>query len=206
MCLAHKQVVVVPLFDSVETAEQPLAQRIVFLTKATFSGDLGGPEGADEKCQAEADADDSLVKGKAFKAWVSFNILPDFSNNAESRTFVRSTNPYLLVNGVQIATDFTDLTNGSITAPIQLNANGDVVTGSFIEVWTGIEEDGIFPGEDDPDFPSITVSNNCSNWTVGSQDQNGLGGLVGPRNIDSTWTNAIRSSCNARYRLYCFEQ
>jgi hypothetical protein len=44
--------------------------RVVFITSAIYSGNLGGLAGADAKCQARADASTGVAKGKVFKAWL----------------------------------------------------------------------------------------------------------------------------------------
>ena len=49
--LAHNKVVVIPLGGD----ESPTSKTI-FVTKQQFNGGLGGPSGADQKCQAAADA------------------------------------------------------------------------------------------------------------------------------------------------------
>ncbi len=44
--------------------------KTVFLTIASFNGNLGGLTGADEKCQAEADGPASIVPSGAYLAWL----------------------------------------------------------------------------------------------------------------------------------------
>ncbi len=47
------------------------AQKTVFVTSATFNGNLGGLTGADEKCQTEADGPVSIVPSGTYLAWLS---------------------------------------------------------------------------------------------------------------------------------------
>ena len=44
--------------------------KTVFLTIASFNGDLGGLTGADEKCQEEADGPASIVPSGTYLAWL----------------------------------------------------------------------------------------------------------------------------------------
>ncbi len=187
---AQTKVVVVPLGD-----DEP-SSKSVFVTKERFNGNLGGPEGADEKCQAEADAEGSLVKNKEFKAWVTSTSVNDYS--AGVRVFSRSSLPYQLVGGVQIASNFSGLVDGSIDAPINRHADGSqliVGPSSLNEVWTGVAADGDFR----------TLDNTCRNWQSSSIDRFGFRG--DSRESDNEkWTDSRRLRCDGRVRLYCFEQ
>jgi hypothetical protein len=73
----------------------------VFVSSETYTGDLGGLDGADAKCQALADA---AHLGGTFKAWLSTSTV-----DAADR-LTHSTRPYTLVDGTLIANDWTDLT------------------------------------------------------------------------------------------------
>ncbi len=46
------------------------AQKTVFVTSATFNGNLGGLTGADENCQTEADGPVSIVPSGTYLAWL----------------------------------------------------------------------------------------------------------------------------------------
>jgi hypothetical protein len=45
-------------------------EKTVFVTSATFKGNLGGLTGADDKCQAEADGPASIVPSGTYMAWL----------------------------------------------------------------------------------------------------------------------------------------
>ena len=109
--------------------EQP--GKTIFITSQTFNGNLGGLEGADAKCQELADAAD--LDG-TFKAWLS-----DSETDARDR-LTHATVPYRLVDGTTVADDFTDLTDGSLDAPINRTENGTAVGD---RPWTGTD----FAGE-----------------------------------------------------------
>ncbi len=193
---AQTKVVVIPLLG-----DDAPRNKSVFLTKERFDGDLGGPEGADEKCQAEADAEGSLVKNKEFKAWVSSRSVNNYS--ASTRVFNRASLPYRLVGGDQIAPNYLGLVDGELDAAITRHADGKLVTGTgFVNVWTGVKPGGDFHNN---------VST-CNNWTSSRSSDFGVTGGAGSFN-SGRWTdltisggNFARLPCNSSRRLYCFEQ
>ena len=76
---AQTKVVVIPVFG-----DDAAKEKVIFITKARFDGDLVSAANAltgvsgitdgliagDTLCQADADAPDSKVKGKTFRAWL----------------------------------------------------------------------------------------------------------------------------------------
>ena len=109
----------------------PDISRIIFVTSSTYNGDLGGLAGADQKCQDHADT--AGLPG-TFKAWLSDN-----SISAKDR-LTHSTEPYGLVNGFLVATDWDDLTDGALYRPINVDEHGNTVTQS--SVWSLTSSDG----------------------------------------------------------------
>ena len=91
-------------------------EKTVFVTNASFKGNLGGLTGADEKCQAEADDLASIVPSGTYLAWLS-----DGTDSPDTR-FAKSSDPYVLPDGTRIAEDFTDLTDGSILQLLNMTA------------------------------------------------------------------------------------
>jgi hypothetical protein len=105
---------------------------------------------------------------------------------------------YFLVDGTLVANNITDLTDGSLEAPINLNEYGQAQSGI---VWTATNSDGSGTG------------NTCNNWTDASSEQGGCSegdpncGSVGSTSVSNAeWTklNAAPFQCNAQYSLYCF--
>ena len=112
--------------------------KTVFLTIASFNGNLGGLTGADEKCQAEADGPASIVPSGTYLAWLS-----DETGSPVTR-FNKSALPYILPDGTKIAEDFTDLTDGSILHLIDIDTAGNRdVRDRF---WSGTRVDGTSRG------------------------------------------------------------
>lgn len=169
--------------------------KYVFVTSETFDGNLGGITGADAKCQSEATA-----KGLAgnYKAWIADN------SSSPSTNFFQSASPYYLITGAEVAANWADLIDGTLTHEINVDINGDVVLASvgspptyYNYVWTNVKVDGTKVGLYD-----------CLGWTSTSGGNEGTIGLSHKK--DSTWTNEGTFGCafseTYRKRLYCFEQ
>ncbi len=172
----------------------------VFVSSTTYNGNLGGIAGANSKCQSRADA---ASLGGTWKAWIST------STSSPSTTFTQSAFPYSMVNGTQIASNWNDLTDGSINTTINLNEFGNVVPfngagsyptcgswlgGYFIMSWNATKPDGTFAPVN-PGYPQCNTT--CSDWT----------GTSGGGDIWIQWNNSNTASCaDALYRLLCFEQ
>ena len=90
------------------------ASKCVFLSSTNQNGNLGGLTGADRICQNLADADGSLAAPGTYKAWLSTAAAP-----AAAR-LTHATVPYKLVDGTTIATNWDDLTDRALAAPINV--------------------------------------------------------------------------------------
>ncbi len=156
--------------------------RRVFATSATYAGDLGGIAGADAKCQALADG---AGLGGTWLAWLS-----DLGTSPGAR-FVHSTVPYALVGGSTIASDWTDLTDGTIAVPIDHDETGTALPAAeTTRVWSGTDAAG------------APIGGNCSEWTLA-----GGGGTYGSTTAtDATWAFTTGNGCDNLNRLYCFEE
>jgi hypothetical protein len=153
----------------------------IFRTATTQNADLGGIEGADAICAAEASA--AGLQGE-FKAWLSTVSLPVFDR------VTRANGPYVLVDGTIVANGWDDLVDGSILAPINLDAGGVVRAG---EVWTGTLAIGgaSFLGDD------------CAAFTSGTT---GVALCGATDSTTSTWTENSTPACSTLLGLYCIEQ
>jgi hypothetical protein len=181
----------------------------VFVTRGLFTGNLGGLQNADTLCQQAAI--DAELDGN-FRAWLS----APFGNSANDRLVA----PLLafggeaalslgwrLVGGPVVASSMSDLTDGSLSNPINRDENGDgFIEGDIKGVWTGTAPGGV--GTGDGDGP----------WTCGGAFEGGPGtgdpwtapvgalGLMG--SLDSatpTWTDRSEATCDNLARLYCFQ-
>ncbi len=148
--------------------------------------ELGGLAGADAKCQALADA--AGLSG-TFKAWLSS------SQGSPADRFTHSdTYGYALRTGTMIASDWSDLTDGTLAAPITTDENGSYIGGGW--PWTGTGPDGTL--ED--------ASNTCFNWSSLSNNEFSLGVCGAAIFTDAQWTVRSAAPCTWNGQLYCFEQ
>jgi hypothetical protein len=159
---------------------------LVFVTGGAAKGDFGGLTGADEACQYLADAYE--LPG-TYKAWLS-----DETGSPSTR-FMRSPGPYQLVNETIIASNWADLTSGSLHAPInRTEANEEVTVPDGLAVWTNTKTDGTLKD----------AATDCERWT--SETSSGRRGWAGHANSDWTDWDGNVDSCANTHRLYCFQQ
>lgn len=158
----------------------PAVSKRVFLYTPAITGNLGGLAGADSKCQTAA-----AGLGGTWKAWIS-----DGTTSAASR-LTQSTLPYKLLTGTTIANNWTDLVDGTILSPINIDQNGGTVTSGF--AWTNTTNAGAVAG-----------TSHCTSWTSGAGNKSGVYGNSSA--TGSTWTNNSLWACNNAAYLYCFEQ
>ena len=158
-------------------------ERVVFVTSASRTGNLGGIEGADALCASEAAA--AGLDGE-FKAWLSTR------ESAVADRIVQSSVPYVRTDGTRIADDWDDLidpTGGYLQAFLNLDANGIARGG---DVWTGTLPSGLAGDGDD-----------CDGFTTGL----GSSALCGStQSINFPWTARTTPVCETPLRLFCFEQ
>ncbi len=165
----------------------------IFVTSTTYSGNLGGLEGADAKCQQRAEATNL---GGTWKAWLSIgNSNPE--NSPDSR-FIHSSAPYQLLNGQTIAINWGDLTDGSLQNPINIT---ELKTPKDTAVWSCTDIQGMSKST-----TSLQDIGNCNGWTSATVNP-GYGGDVGVSSkIYKEWTDSAFMNCNNQFSLYCFEQ
>ena len=163
-------------------------EKTVFVTSVSFNGNLGWLTGADAKCQAQADGPASVVPSGTYLAWLS-----DGFDSPDIR-FTKSAHPYILPGGTKIAEDFTDLTDGSILHPINIDPTGEPV--GLAQFWTGTNPDGTTAG----------YENTCDGWTA--DPLTNFHGMAGRTTLTSTmWSTRYgRAPCGNKYRLACFQQ
>jgi len=157
----------------------------VFVSSTLYDGNLGGLDGADAKCQGLANA--AGLPG-IYKAWLS-----DSTNSPVSR-FVPSSGPYRLVNGTTIAANFTDLTDGTLLAPITVTETGGGVGTTDIWTWTNTRSNG---------SRESTLNEHCANWSMNTAGTGTAGRVT---NSDDLWTYYGPAVCWDDFRLYCFQQ
>lgn len=156
----------------------------VFLLGNGVSGDLGGLDGADALCDAAAGG---LGLPGTYRAWLSTDL------EGPADRFAQSSGPYVRTDGTLIATDWADLTDGLLEAPI--SPAGELA-------WTNTAIDGT-----PLNLLSDPALDSCNNWTsAASGDTAALGD---PTDVGPGWTEFGVSEgfeCEVSTPLYCFEQ
>ncbi len=169
--------------------------RRVFVTSTLYSPTLGGLAGGDARCQARA------VAGGLSGTWRAW--LADATGSPSTR-FTRSGGAYQLLNGVTIALNWADLTDGTLLAPINLTElRGPPPTPNpFIlsepTVWTGANANG-----------TAVAGDNCVNWTSADTTTSHVVTEGRSDRADATWSLSRTWSggpCSWQRPLYCFEQ
>jgi cysteine-rich repeat protein len=89
--------------------------KFVFVTSITYTGNLGGLDGADAKCNARAAV---AGIGGTYRAWLS-----DITGSPSTR-MSKAGGPYRLVNGTVVANNWADLTDGNLITAINLTELG----------------------------------------------------------------------------------
>jgi hypothetical protein len=153
-------------------------ERIVFVTSSTQNGSLGGVEGADALCATRAA--DAELEG-TFRAWLS-----EPGETAADR-LVHGTGPYVRTDGVRVAADWDDLTDGSIEASINRDENGDSAGG---DVWTGTTVSGGL------------ALDHCDGFSTSQ----GVGLCGDSGSTSSSWSENFTPLCLTQLRLYCIQQ
>lgn len=179
---------------------------IVFVTSVTYDGQLGSLSGADSKCQALANAQPALA-GRTFKAWLSSSTV-----NAAARLTHASTR-YVRVDGVTVASDWGDLVDGTLAAPINVDEAG--VTRASRFVWTNTSPNGT--------RSVVNYNATCNDWT--SRSSTGcfspftiyaLGNAGVSSDTGCQWTDRAADGgcgtlnsykcCSNLFALYCLQQ
>jgi hypothetical protein len=158
----------------------------VFVTSTRHEGNLGGIAGADAVCAARAGA--AGLRG-TFRAWLS-----DDTSSPATR-FVHAPFAYVLLDGTELAASWSDLVGGGLSHHINVTELGTTADG-LGTVWTRTLPNG--------DAASFPLGPDCRGWTEGSPNQFGTNGQH--QGSLSLWSFLGASSCNARLRLYCFQQ
>lgn len=173
---------------------EPLAvpgNRTAFLTSVQGNGNLStwadaagktGIAAGDAICQARAGAA-GLPKSANFKAWLS-----DSTTHAIDR--ITSDGPWVRTDGVTIADNKADLTDGTISTDVSRTETGEYLsTGA----WTGTGSDG----------QSFSRTSTCSEWTSADISNEGTAG--DSNSSDGLWSSRGQLLCSSNLALYCFE-
>ena len=174
--------------DGIDEGCEPASVLRVFVSRqvnltAVTASSGNGALGVDATCQAKADA---ASLGGTWMAWAS-----DSTTSPDAR-FNKSVGPYKLVNGTLIANSYTDLTDGTIANPINIDEFGSAAGGNRAR--TGTLSNGL-----------VATGEHCSDWT--NDTQNTPYGAVGRYDqTNASWSRGAAQFCTDPTRIYCFEQ
>lgn len=166
--------------------------RAVFVTRAQFTGDLGGLAGADLKCRNAAAAA-GLDNPGDYRAWLSN------SDDSPLTTFTTQSDenaPYYRLGDVQVlAPDFSSLVSSGLAYPIEYDEDGKLVDDGKPMVWTNTTATGKFANN----------AAHCNNWSSAEDSWKGWHGYL--NQTGPAWTEGSKSllHCNLSAHLYCFQ-
>ena len=174
-----------------------LSPRLVFVTSAVFSGNMGGLAGADKHCN-EAAAMQPGITG-TYRAWLMVD-----GQSIEDR-FPEFVEPvawnFTNTSAGLLAKSFAELVAEGPAQPVAFTEAGDEMP--MESVWTGITKDGVAAGGD------------CAQWTseAGTAALIGYSGYlpnVGPDalkwKLERQWTDiGFKKTCNKKHPIYCLQ-
>lgn len=169
----------------------PTGAKLVFVTRTSFSGDLGGLSGADGLCAAAAGA--GALPG-TWRAWLSNTVAPRV--NAFDR--IQGDGPWYLTGTdtsgrrIKVFNSKASLRSAPLAPLDRTELGAQVGTGQF--VWTGTEPTGNASAVGVYDF-------SCANWT-----SNSFSSLGDVGDVYGQWTNQRGQECSGTASLYCFQQ
>jgi hypothetical protein len=154
---------------------------LIFVTSGAIQGTLGPSLAAyDAFCQQSAD--NAGLPG-TYKAWISA------ATDSAADRLVHSPTPYVRTDGVTVASNWDDLIDSQLSAPIQIDESGNDAGDRF--VWTGTEPDG-----------SYDTSDSCGSWV----NVSGITSAGESNQTASVWTVATFEPCSNNHSLYCLQQ
>ena len=177
---------------------------LVFVSRATFTGKMGGLTGADTLCKTAATA---AGYGGAWKA-----ILSDETTNAKTRLVF--TKPIKNTKGTLIANTAAELWSGAIANPILFDEKALEVSRNNFDffAWSGTYENGTYGISW---FIAIVNNQNmrikfaCNNWTADTASFSGNSGYFYSKTADWIAAQPIfyeMHQCDRKKHLYCVSQ
>jgi hypothetical protein len=157
----------------------PASELRIFVSSVRYSGDLGGLEGADEKCTAVATA--AGLSGQ-WMAWVSDDIA-----GVDAIDRIQGEGPWVRTDGVEVFSNRATLM-ARPSDELAVDEDGEGFADATMSVWTGTQSDG-------------TADRSCLGFT--SETDVGITG--NPRRPEN-WTSGSGGACELPRYLYCFEQ
>jgi hypothetical protein len=165
---------------TVYTTGAELSPQLIFVTSATYKGNLGGLAGADATCNSLTQTNGL---GGSWKA-----VLSDGSISVASR--------------IPIIAPIYNLRSDSASGPQLIAANSTALWSGTLDTAVGYSELGIATTDNiwsGSNIDGTSSTNHCSNWTATT----GNGEYGVSNTYDNSWLAAGIGSCNTNLRLYC---
>lgn len=156
--------------------ESKVSPKRVFVTSSEYTGDLGGLDGADEKCQAAADA---VSLGGTWTAWLS-------TSTVDAIDRIEGDGPWVLIDRkTKVFNNRVNLTTTSLRA-LDRDERGKQVP--LARAWA---EHG------------RATADTCSNWTTSEFSSWDFGTTVDGMDWNTSMNPA---SCSQQNPIVCFER
>ena len=169
-----------------------LPYSLIFVSSIGITGTIGGLAKADEHCQKLAN--DAGLFG-TFRAW-----LGDSVSGPADRLYHSST-PYIRTDSVLVAKNWADLTDGTLSAPIDktekkgLGPMGPGNCNGGPAAHTNVKANGML----------AKPLNSCMDWTSALGIVR-AGQLGPPGQLAGLWTDACEIPCSYEASIYCVQQ
>lgn len=185
--------------DAVVDSGPAVTPQIIFASGGLWQGGLSatssvsgtpGIEAADHLCSAIA-TELSIGSGN-FRAWLSDPI----AGNAIDR--MAGDGPWVNMRGEVVFTNRAAFTSSGPAVSMGYDESGNEIMAGHdgipgtMAVWTGTAAGG------------ITAADHCANWTVSTNDTNGVIGDLG--SVSPTWSNSMSITCTNAAHILCVEQ
>lgn len=166
---------------AIDAGGPPPGAKRVFVTRTTYTGELGELAGADALCQNAATA---ANLGGVWHAWLS-----DFTHDAISR--ITGSGPWYDLDGRMVFANRAGLATAPLVGINVQESGAPLIIGD--RVWTGTRAGGMRSG--------TGASQLCGEWT----SRAGTAAAGHSLATDGAWTENETVPCNNQARLYCFE-
>lgn len=166
------------------TIDEPI-NHAIFVSHQTTNGNLGGLDGADQKCKAYATAA-GLRADRPWRALLS-------SSSAHARDRIRLTGDVKLKNGTLVASApnfWKDISNLWLH-PVNMTENGVAISSLYRDVWTGTNANG------------TNGAPFCDNWFSGNS---GRGQVGDSHSVNNDRVRNGDRPCDEFKRIYCISQ
>ncbi len=179
------------LQKAVKKQQNLLETKTIFVTSMTYTGDLGGLEGADQKCQDLADGPGAVVPEDDYVALLSTSTVDAIAR------MTPSIGPVIRSDGAFVAVNFAALFNTGefvqaerhLLNSIDRDESGEEIVIGFLEAWTG----SLITG--------LRSLNTCIDWTSADAGDLGEKGFLGV--VFSDWLLFGSDNCDQPFHLYC---